>query len=143
MCGDSRKVRLHNVNHYIQNSRNFQKKNRNLVSCTSTLCVLNTYKLLRNYLKWFKRSCTYWKKNRNWRTGWLTDGRVKTSYPSQLFAWGTMKDVLWFLSKEKCTATHAENRLCEHKAILKRKILRIETLRTALQTLLVTITNIQ
>lgn len=59
MCGDSRKVRLHNVNHYIQNSRNFQKKTRNLVSCTSTLCVLNTYKLLRNYLKWFKRSCTY------------------------------------------------------------------------------------
>lgn len=46
-----------------------------------------------------------------------------------------MKDVLWFLSKEKCTATHAENRLCEHKAISKRKILRIETLRTALQTL--------
>lgn len=120
-----------------------RKKNRNLVSCTSTLCVLNTYKLLRNYLKWFKRSCTYWKKTRNWRTGWLTDERVKTSYPSQLFAWGIMKDVLWFLSKEKCTATHAENRLCEHKAILKRKILRIETLRTALQTLLVTITNIQ
>lgn len=73
---------------------------------------------------------------------WLTDGS-KTLYPSQLFAWGIMKDVLWFLSKEKCTATHAENRLCEHKAILKRKILRIETLKTALQTLLVTITNIQ
>lgn len=73
---------------------------------------------------------------------WLTDGS-KTLYASQLFAWGIMKDVLWFLSKEKCTATHAENRLCEHKAILKRKILRIETPRTALQTLLVTITNIQ
>lgn len=120
-----------------------KKKTRNLVLCTSTLCVLNTYKHLRNYLKWFKRSCTYWKKN---GTGglvdWLTDGS-KTLYPSQLFAWGIMKDVLWFLSKEKCTATHAENRLCEHKAILKRKILRIETLRTALQTLLVTITNIQ
>lgn len=61
---------------------------------------------------------------------WLTDGS-KTLYPSQLFAWGIMKDVLWFLSKEKCTAKHAENRLCEHKAILKRKILRIEKLRTA------------
>lgn len=73
---------------------------------------------------------------------WLTDGS-KTLYASQLFAWGIMKDVLWFLSKEKCTATRTENRLCEHKAILKRKILRIETPRTALQTLLVTITNIQ
>lgn len=99
--------------------------------------VMHIYTLCSKYLQTFtkfKQSCAY-KKNG-------TSGS-KALYPTQHFAWGIIKDVLSFLSKEKCIATHAENRLCEHKAILKRKILRIETLRTALQTLLVTITNIQ
>lgn len=37
--------------------------------------------------------------------------------------WGIMKDVFWFLFKEKCIVIYVEKRLCEYKVILKRKII--------------------
>lgn len=65
--------------------------------------------------------------------GWLTDGS-ETLCHSRLVAWGIMKDVFWFPSKEKSIATHAENKLYELVKLWsndKRKIVRIETLRPA------------
>lgn len=63
----------------------------------------------------------------------LTDGS-ETLCHSRLVAWGIMKDVFWFPSKEKSIATNAQNKLYELVKMWsndKRKIVRIETLRPA------------
>ena len=69
-----------------------KKWNQNFLwICPSTHYVLNNYKVLRNSVEWFQRSCTN-NKNRtdrltDWLTDWRTDGS-KTLYPPQLVAWG-------------------------------------------------------
>lgn len=81
----------------------------------------------------FKWSCAYEKNGTDGLIGWLTDGS-ETLCHSRLVAWGIMKDVFWFPSKEKSIATHAENKLYELVKLWsndKRKIVRIETLRPA------------
>ena len=68
-----------------------KKWNQNfLLICTSTHYVLHYYKVSRNSVEPFQRSCAN-KKNRtdgltdwltDWLTEWLTDGRVKNIIPS-------------------------------------------------------------
>lgn len=56
----------------------FPEKLRNwniLVICTSTVCVLDTYKVSRNSVQQFKRSCVYKKQDS------LTDRPVKNIIP--------------------------------------------------------------
>ena len=63
-----------------------QKKNWIKMSCGYAhlhIYVLHNYKVSRNSVERFQRSCAS-KKN---RTDWLTDGS-KTLYPPQLVAWG-------------------------------------------------------
>ena len=55
--------------------------------CASTHYVLYNYKVSRNSVERFQRSCA---NKKNWTDGltdWLTDGS-KTLYPLQLVAWG-------------------------------------------------------
>ena len=61
-----------------------KKRNQNFLwICASTHYVLHYYKVSRNSVERFQRSCG----NKKNRTDWLTDGS-KTLYPPQLVAWG-------------------------------------------------------
>lgn len=80
----------------VQKDRNLQKNN--VIISTSTYCVPNTYKVLRNFLQRFKRSYKKWDWLTDWltdwRTDWLTDGLTdgsKTLYLSQLVWWGIIR----------------------------------------------------